>query len=424
MRSTFSILFYINRQKAKKNGNCPILGRITVDGQLTQFSTKEEIIPADWSAKKGRSIGQDKVAKELNMKLDGYEQELRKHYNRLVQEEAYVTAEILKNALFNAVGEMPMLLAEFKAHNVEYLKSVGVTKSEGSYRSYIHAYKSLEKFVSQKCNVEDIAFKDLQPSFISDFDFFLRSNLCFSINTAFNIVMKLKRMVHMAINKGMIRKNPFASFRCQPEETTRRWLSKTELDRIMNCPMADKKAEWVRILFIFSTFTGISYADLCNLRYKNISTDRQGVTWIRIRRKKTGTQAIVPLIDTALDIYKKYRNLETDAENGKIFDVPYYTIIHTQLEEIRKAVGLSELSYHMSRHSFSTTVCLSNGVPIETLSRMLGHKNISTTQIYAKIIHQKVDEDMQALEKRLDGKYTYLSTSKVYLQTNSEKTAI
>jgi site-specific recombinase XerD len=195
----------------------------------------------------------------------------------------------------------------------------------------------------------------------------------------------------------------------------------------MHHPIADEKIEWVRILFIFSAFTGISYADLYNLRYKNMSTDGQGMTWIRIRRKKTGTQAIVPLTGIVSDIYNKYRNLTIDSNdsndgNEKVFDVPCYALIHTRLEEIRQAAGLDMLSFHMARHSFSTTVCLSNGVPIESLSRMLGHKNISTTQIYAKITNQKVDEDMQALEKRLDGKYHFPQTN--HLQTNVQQTAI
>lgn len=424
MRSTFNILFYINRQKVKKNGKCPVMGRITVDGTLCQFSVREEIAPDKWSAKEGRSTGKDKSDRELNQKLEQYEQKLTKHYNKQVEEEACVTAGSLKNALFATDTDTPMLLAEFKAHNEEYRKSIGISKSKGSYHIYMQAYNNLVKFITQKYEASDIAFRELQPSFIEDFDSFLRFDSGFSSGTAFNILMKLKRMVHRAINKGIIRKNPFAGFRCEQGDTTRKWLSKAELDRIMHNPVANPKAEQVRILFIFSAFTGISYADLYNLRYKNISTDGQGMIWIRIRRKKTGTQAIVPLTGIASDIYNKYRNqtIGNNDGNEKVFDVPCYALIHTRLEEIRQATGLDALSFHMARHSFSTTVCLSNGVPIETLSRMLGHKNISTTQIYAKITNQKVDEDMQALEKRLDGKYQFPQTN--HLQTNSQQTAI
>lgn len=418
MRSTFSILFYINRQKVKKNGKCPVMGRITVDGKLCQFSVREEIVPDKWSVKEGRSTGKDKPDRELNQKLEQYKQKLIKYYNKQVEEEACVTAGSLKNVLFTADTDNPMLLAEFKTHNEEYRKSTGISKSKGSYHIYMQAYNNLVKFITQKYEMPDIAFRELQPSFIEDFDSFLRFDSGFSSGTAFNILMKLKRMVHRAINRGLIRKNPFAGFRCEQGNTTRKWLSKPELDRIMHSPIANPKAEQVRILFIFSAFTGISYADLYNLRYKNISSDGQGMAWIRIRRKKTGTQAIVPLAGIASDIYNKYRNqtIGNNDDNNKVFGVPCYALIHTRLEEIRQAAGLDVLSFHMARHSFSTTVCLSNGVPIETLSRMLGHKNISTTHIYAKITNQKVDEDMQALEKRLEGKYHFPQTNQ--LQTN------
>ena len=404
MRSTFSILFYINRNKQKKNGKCPVMGRITVDGKVSQFSIQEEIEPGLWSVKKGCSLGDSKSDKELNGKLKEYRQSLRVHYDRLVEENACVTVESLKDALLKGNSREAMLLAEFKAHNEEYLKSVGISRSKSSYYTYIHAYKSLEKFITHKYSIEDIAFRDLQYSFIEDFEFFLRANLNLSVNTVFSVVMKLKHMVHRAIHKGIIRKNPFADFVCKPESTTRRWLSKSELDLILQTPMKDKDTERARILFIFSAFTGLAFADLCNLRHKNISTDDKGITWIRIKRKKTGTGSIIPMPDIPQKIYNKYKRQDIDPE-GKVFDVPSYGLITFYLKKIKEMLHFKALSFHMSRHSYATTVCLSHGVPIETLSRMMGHKNISTTQIYAKITNKKVEEDMQALEKRIGNKY-------------------
>jgi integrase len=227
-------------------------------------------------------------------------------------------------------------------------------------------------------------------------------------------------MVHKAISRGIIRKNPFADYKCRQEATTRRWLSKAELDRIMSSPMTNEKAEQARILFVFSAFTGLAFADLYNLRHKHITTDGYGVTWIRLKRKKTGTQAVVPLTDIPLGIYNRHGNPVTSPEE-KVFNIPSYALIRRYLEDVRKAAGLDALSFHVARHSFSTTVCLSNGVPIETLSRMLGHKNISTTQIYAKITHQKVEEDMQLLEKRLGDKYIFPEIQ-MKTNTNTENT--
>jgi len=396
------------------------MGRITVDGKVSQFSIQEEIEPALWSVKKGCSLGDSKSDKELNGKLKECRQSLRVHYDRLVEENACVTVESLKEALLKGNSREAMLLAEFKAHNEEYFKSVGICKSKGSYYSYIHAYKSLEKFITQKYNPADIAFRDLQYSFIEDFEFFLRAHLDFSTNTVFNVVMKLKYMVHRAIRKGILHKNPFAGFSCKPESTTRRWLSKAELDLILQTPMKDKQTERARVLFVFSAFTGLAFADLYNLKHKNISTDDKGITWIRINRKKTGTGSIVPMPDIAQMIYHKYKTQDTNPD-GKVFDVPSYALITFYLKKIKEMLHLKALSFHVARHSYATTVCLSNGVPIETLSRMMGHKNISTTQIYAKITNKKVEEDMQVLEKRIGNKYQDIYNSQYNSPNSSQK---
>ena len=348
MRSTFNILFYINRNKQKKDGKCPIMGRITVDGKSTQFSVQETIDPDLWSVGKNCTIGKDKEAKTINQKLEHYQSELKQHYNRLVEEDAYVTAENLKNALLGNGVHETMLLKEFQAHNDEYAKSVGVTKSKGSYLGYVHAYKSLEKFVTQKYGIEDIAFKELQYSFIEDFEFFLSTNLNFAPNTVLNVILKLKRLIHRAINKEIIRKNPFADYRCKQGESNRKWLSKAELDVLMQTPMEDKKVELVRVLFLFSCFCGLSFADLYHLKWENISTDKHGTMWIRIKRKKTGTESIVPILDIPERIIEKYSNPKSDE---KVFAVPSYALTRYYLEKIQAKTQLKTLNFHTARHS-------------------------------------------------------------------------
>jgi integrase len=360
MRSTFSIIFYINRQKEKRNGKCPVMGRITIDGKVSQFSTGEEIIPSLWPVKTGRSAGKGRADRELSQKLQQYRRELASHYARLVEDNACVTAESLKKAFMDSRGnrhdETQMLLAGFKAHNREYLKSVGVTVTKGSYGIYSESCKALEKFIAQRYGLEDIAFRELQYSFIEDFGFFLRVNLNFSPATVFNIIMKLKRIVHQAVNRKAIKKDPFAGFSCNPGDTTRKWLSKEQLDRVMSAPVADPKVEQARLLFIFSAFTGLAFTDLHNLRQKDITIDGEGTAWIRIKRKKTGTQAVVPLLDIPKRIYDRY-GIESKDKNkhknpeDKVFDVPSYPLIRSYLKEIGRATGIKPLKFHQRRHS-------------------------------------------------------------------------
>lgn len=405
MRSTFNIIFYINRNKQKKNGLCPLYGRITVDGKQVQFSLKEEIDTSLWSVKQGRSLAKDKAGKDLNQKLEGYEQRLKYLHNKMIEDNAYVTAEGLKNALLNKNEKEATLLKYFEKHNQEYLKYIGVTRSKSTYTTYIHAYNCLRKFIDTKYNLTDISFCDLQYSFITDFEFFLQVNMGFRTSTIFHVINKLKRIIYLAISDEIIRKNPFADFRCKLGERNRKFLSKEELAHMMHTPMENPKTEFVRMLFLFSTFTGLAFVDLHDLKWDEIITDNTGQKWIQKKRQKTGTNSIIPLLDIPLKILEKYKlNREN---NERVFDVPYYQLVLFYLKKIQKALGITSLSYHMSRHTYASTICLNNGVPIETLSRMLGHKDISTTQIYAKIGRQKVDRDMKTLEITLGNKYNY-----------------
>ncbi|NDV96435.1 site-specific integrase [Dysgonomonas sp. 521] len=403
MRSTFNILFYINKQKIKKNGKCPVLGRITLDGKVTQFSTRQQTDPGTWSAAEGLSTGKDKASRELNRKLEEFKSGLSTHYDRQIERNGYVTAESLKNAILGIGTGPAMLLKEFEQHNEEVRQSIGITKVKSTYKHYQENFKSLKRFIRHKYGMDDIAFDRLTYTFVEDFDFYLRVNVGMSPETVEKRIRCLKRIVRRAIHKEIIRRNPFAGFVTRKPEAGRKWLSKEDLDKIMQTPVEHKGVNLVRNLFIFSVFTGLSYSDIRGLRWENITTDEHGTRWIRQKRTKTGTQANVPLMDIPLSILEKYGLPD---KNGKVFNVGTYSLIVFYLEDLRKICGLkTHLTYHMSRHTWATLICLSNGVPIETLSRTMGHQDIGTTQIYAKITTAKIDEDMQALEKRLGNKY-------------------
>lgn len=403
MRSTFNIIFYINKKKIKKNGKCPVLGRITLDGKITQFSTCEEVEPESWSVSEGRSIGKDKASKEINRKLEQFRENLSIHYDQQIERNGYVTAESLKNAIQGIGTYETMLLKEFEIHNEEVKNSVGITKAKATYKHYHECYGSLKRFVSHKYGMDDIAFDQLTYSFVEEYDFYLRVHVGMSPTTVEKRIRMLKRIVKRAINKEIIRRNPFAGFTTKKPEADRKWLSKEDLDKIMQTPVAHKGINLVRNLFIFSCWTGLAFADIFSLTWKNIITDKDGMIWIRQKRHKTGTEANVPLMDIPLSILNKYG---TPEKNGKVFNMGTYSLFVFYLEDLRRICGLkTHLTYHMSRHTWATTICLSNGMPIETLSRTMGHQDISTTQIYAKITTQKINEDMKALEERIEGKY-------------------
>lgn len=402
-RSTFKILFYINRNKQKKNGKCPILGRITVDGTNTQFSIQEDIEPGLWSVEKGCSIGKGKDCKALNLKLEKYKEDLKLHYNRQVESNAYVTAESLKNALLGIGTHEVMLLKEFEVHNKEFFESIGVTRVKSTYKSYNTAYNTLGNFIRYKYELDDIPFSHLNYTFIEEFDFYMRVTMGYTSNTRHGRIRMLKQMVMRAIKKEVIRNNPFADYHVKSSPGERKWLSKEELDVIMQTPIKRISVNYVRNLFVFSAFTGLAFIDLQTLKWDEIFTDKRGMQWIRKKRSKTGTEAIIPMLDIPLQIIKYYKG---SGKGGRVFDIGSYSLVLLYMQELRGLLNMDTLGFHMSRHTYATTVCLSNGVPIETLCTMMGHRNISTTQIYSKITKKKIDEDMQILEKTIDRKYS------------------
>jgi integrase len=403
MRSTFNILFYINKSKTKQNGKCPLMGRITVDGKAVQFSTGEDVAPGLWSVSGGYSTGKSKADRELNRKIEQYKADITFHYNRQIERNACVTAESLKNAIRDA--NEGMLLEEYGRYTEEVRQSIGITKVKGTYIGCKSYYASLLSFLRDKYGVEDVPLSRLTSSFVEEYEFYLRISKGLVSSTVVRHVIALKKVVLRAVNKGILSRHPFPDYVVEKAESTpRKWLDKEDLDKIMQTSMTHRKTNRTRNLFIFSAFTGLSYIDLCNLRWEEITTDENGRQWIRQKRTKTGSEACIPLLDIPLAIIEKHKGTGKD---DRVFDVDTYTTIAYHIEKIRQACGLkTHLTFHMARHTWATLICLSNGVPIETLSRTMGHRDISTTQIYAKITNRKIGEDMERLEKRIAEKYS------------------
>lgn len=404
-RSTFSILFYLNTSKKKKSGNCPIVGRISVDGKSTAFSTGLEILAEQWNPQSGLTIGKSKETDSINRQIETYKTEITNHYKNMVSKNAYVTAEYLKNALRGIGVRQNTILQEFTEYLEEFKKSVGINKVYSSYRMYLVAYNHLRDFISSKYGVGDMTFRQVDFSFVESYDYYLKIDKGMTPRTVEGNILPFRRVVRRAINKGVVRQDPFFNYVPTRVRPKRRWLSNEEIERIMKTPIANQSRNFVRDMFILSCFTGLSYVDVRNLRESNIKEMEDGNKWIILNRQKTGTPSYIPLLDIPLRIIEKYRGTGKD---GKLFNLMNNSQVNLYLKDIAKAAGIDkQLSYHQARHSFSTSVCLSQGVPIETLSQMLGHTNIKTTQIYAEVIKTKINEDMTNLAKRIEGKYKF-----------------
>lgn len=403
LRSTFAILFYLNRAKTKKNGLCPLMGRITIDTGIAQFSAKIDVNPDLWDGKAGRATGKSKQSIEVNRYIDKLEQSIKDSYGRIVSEEGYVTAERVKNAL-NGVGEKKdTLLKLLEEHNEEFAKRVGVNRVYDTYTSYLGAYKHLARFIKGYYNMVDIPLRSLDHSFIDNYDFYLRVDRKMKPATVLSQIIPLRKMIRRAINQGILKRDPFVNYVAEQPEKQRRHLTREELDKFMSAKVQSKQVTHTQDMFIFSSFTGLAYADICNLSEKHIRTEADGTIWIHIHRQKTGGESNIMLLDIPKQIMEKYHS---ERKGDKIFNMVTLTCIGRNLNVVAASCGITRrITFHMGRHNFATHITLSQGVPMETVCRIMGHKSVQTTQIYAKITNQKVNEDMKLLAERIGTKY-------------------
>jgi len=417
MRSTFKILFYLKKNNLKPDGKAPVMGRITVNGEAAQFSCKLNIKPSLWDTNANRAAGKSLEAQKINQKLDNIRTQIGKQYQNICDKDNFVTAEKVKNAYLGFGDEYHTLLSVADEFNESFGKRVGKDRSENSLEILLINRKRIEMFLKEKYRVSDIPLREIEPQFIQDYYNYLLDERKMAGSTIGLAVNKLKQIMLIAQRKGFIQTNPFTGFKFTAKTQERGYLSEDELQRFMSVELCRERQRQVRDIFVFQTFTGLAYADVKKLTFDDIQTSFDGELWLIGKRKKTNTPFSVKLLPVAKQLIEQYR---LTAKDKYVFPVPSdLDSMNCILRRIAKQCGITKhISSHLGRHSFATTVCLSQGVPIETVSRMLGHTNIKTTQIYAKITNDKISRDMAELTNRLGDKYQIgrIENSKTVMQ--------
>ena len=391
MRSTFSILFYINRSKVKTDGTTVVMCRISIDGKQTAISAGIYCNPDDWNAKKGE-ISEERANKQLK----SFRHRIEQTYESILKEQGVISAELLKNTIAEVNNTPTMLLQAGEAERERLkLRSVEID-STSTYRQSKISQSNLRDYLLT-LKKKDIAFTDITEEFGKGYKLHLKSkdyrpghiNHCFTW---------LNRLIYIAVDREILRFNPIADVPYEKKEPPKlQHISRNELKTIMENPMPDKLQELTRRTFIFSAFTALAYVDVKGLYPHHISRTADGQRYIRIHRKKTDVEAFIPLHPVAEQILSLY-NTEDDAK--PVFPLPNRNQIWYCINEIGFLAGVKgSLSYHQSRHTFGTLL-LSAGIPIESISKMMGHTNISSTQVYAKVTDDKISEDMDKLMAR------------------------
>ena len=394
-RSTFAILFYINRTKIRKDGTCQLLCKVSIDAEWEQIGTKASVNPDIWNPETGRADGRSENAVTVNRAIDELTREITNHYNHIKKSLGFVTAELVKNAV-KGIGQKPVtLLALFREHNEEFKKRIGVDRIKETYDSYQRSYKHLAAFVQEKKGVEDITLRSLDKVFYDDFEIFLQTDCKMKPKTVHEHLYRLKKMTMRAVSQGTLRRDPYCRLHPELPKRKSRHLKLEDLKTLMSTQIDKPNLQRVRDWFIFSTFTGLAYADLKRLSVNDITQAEDGSWWIHIKRQKTDTPSVIKLLDVPLRIIEKYKH---ERQGDKVFNLYAREYLIRLTRELGEEYGFY-LTFHKARHNFGTHMTLSLGVPLETVSKMMGHTNITTTQIYAQVTDKKVDEDMKRLKE-------------------------
>ena len=396
-RSTFKVLFYVNGSK-EKNGIVPIMGRVTINGSVAQFSCKQTIPKTLWDAKGNRAKGRSIEARDINHALDNIKAQIIKHYQRISDREAYVTAEMVRNAYQGIGSEYETLLGAFDKDNATFQKRVGTDRVKGTYMARVRARNHVAAFIKANYKRSDLSMLELTPDFIKEFAVFLSTDRGLQNGSIWTNCMWLKGVVMRAHFNGLIPRNPFAQFHISPNIKEREYLTEEELKTLMTHEFADAKLSYIRDIFVFASFTALSFVDVKELTTDDI-VEVNGEKWILSKRHKTKVPFQVKLLDIPLQIIKRYEEFQTDKS---VFPNLNYWSICKPLKKMIKECGITkDISFHCARHGFAT-LALSKGMPIESVSRVLGHTNIVTTQLYAKITTQKIDHDLTMFGDKLN----------------------
>lgn len=401
--NTFSILFWINSSRAK-NYLTAVQARITVNGKRATISLKLKADIRSWDKEKQRAKGNKEKSRMLNLYLDQVYAQLVQCYQELRFKNQLITAQLIKATYLGFDGDSKTLLELIKYHN----NKISNTLAVGSIRNFSITENYIIKFIAKEKKTSNIFLKKLDYKFLCDFESYLANYWPkghpkgMGQNTIMKHIQRLRKIVTLAYHMEWIDKDPFVRWKPVFEKREREFLSEFELQNMEVKEFELKRLERVRDLFIFSCYTGISYIDVMNLTQDNISLGIDGNNWIFTNRQKTKTKVKIPLLPKAQNLINKYKLHPMTMDTGTLFPKITNEKLNSYLKEVAYRCGIKKnLTFHMARHTFATTITLSNGVPIETVSKLLGHTKIATTQIYARVLERKVSNDMMMLKEKL-----------------------
>ena len=395
MKKQILVSFLARKTLKKKNGMIPVYCRIRYDNRIAQFNTKIDVFGANWDSQTTRVVGNN--SKSVNIQLEKIRIDIIKKYELLYKTNIIITAKTILDLYKNNSLLMDGIMNVFKQHNKNMKSLIGIEYSKGSYKNYITTIKHLKNYIKTKFNTDDISLNKLNYDFVYNFSHYILLNTKCTHNGMMKHIQRLKKITNFCIKNNYITNDPFIGFKIKFKKSNRVYINNEEL-YILKSIKLNKSLNKIRDIFLFACYTGLSYIDLYNLNIKNIQIGDDNLKWIFIKRHKTDIPSNLPILPPALTILNKYK---TQNNINGIFPMISNQKTNIALKEIARLCNFNKkLTFHCARHTFATTITLTNGVPIETVSKMLGHNNIKTTQIYARVINSKISADMMKLRQK------------------------
>lgn len=401
MKAKITVLFYLRKSMANAQAQMPIYQRITINGQRFDLSTGLYIEEVKWSSEASKMKGNTEEARLTNGRLDMMRATVYETEKKLFMNEVEITLENFKNEYLGKKDRDRMLIPIFEEHNRKIKELVGQEYAHGTLERYVTSLKHTENFLLWKYNITDISIEKIDHAFITEYEFYLRSVRKCANNTAVKYIKNFHKIINQCLANGWLTKDPFANYKSKVKEVIREFLTEKEIEDIINKEFVSERLELVRDIFVFSCFTGLAYIYVQQLTSDNVALGIDGDKWIFKNRQKTDTASKIPLLPMAQEIINKYENHPVCINENRLLPILSNQKMNAYLKEIGDVCKINkDLTFHIARHTFATTITLSNGVPLETVSKMLGHTNLKTTQHYAKILDKKISEDMMVLKDK------------------------
>lgn len=400
MSTKYSLLFYLKKPKNYVDGPKPIYMRITVNGLANEISTGRNCAPLKWHAKSNRAKGTKEDVKSLNTFLDTLSHKIADIHLSLLKHNKEITAETIKLKYLGKDTVSCYLLEVLMKHNQQIEALLNNGFKQNTLKGYKTSFSHIQRYIIKHYNLKDIDVRRIDHQFVINYEFFLRAELGCSEISAAKYIKHLRKIIKICMAHRWIIDDPFALYKNTAKPQPKEFLTKDELQRIEDKNLSIHRLALVRDIFIFSCYTGLSYADVKKLSPNDLGKGVDGKLWILSSRQKTNTSTNIPILSKALKIIETYKDYPNYQET--ILPVLSNQKMNSYLKEIADLCGITkQLTFHIARHTFATTVTLANNVPIETVSKMLGHKDLKTTQHYAKLLDNRIASDMNKLEEEL-----------------------